>query len=304
MPFPPASTVVPALTPLQCSFNGLTMGPNTAYGLTKIEGLDRPAVRSGNTARPRTRGESIGLDLLSGRDITLTMDIMTDGTSFAHAIGALRNATAPAGTTEVPFFINLAGITYAVMCRAVKRAIPIDINYVLGGLAKDAAVMWHATDGYIYLAPTGQSSAGIATPAGGMRFNITFNLSFGGAVSANSVTCMNSGDTESYPILTVTGPCITPSMTLGSMPGNPTLTFGLSMNAGDQLVIDTDLGSVVYYSAGSLIGSTRLNTLMPGASWFSLPPNQASIIQFSSADTTPGAASLNVQYASSYSSAT
>ena len=54
----------------------------------------------------------------------------------------------------------------------------------------------------------------------------------------------------------------------------------------------------------STAGASRLNTLQAGSTWFDLPPATASVIQFESADTSPVSATLQVEYASSFSSAT
>lgn len=70
------------------------------------------------------------------------------------------------------------------------------------------------------------------------------------------------------------------------------------MNAGDQLVIDTDMHTATYFTAGSTIGGNRVQTLAPGSQWWSLAPGVNSI-QFLTSDPT-STGTLAVQYASAY----
>ena len=67
MSFPLASESPPTLTPYQLSFNGYTFGSGQPLRVKKIDGLDLPTVRTGDSGRPREPGLFAGLDVLGGR---------------------------------------------------------------------------------------------------------------------------------------------------------------------------------------------------------------------------------------------
>src|SRR5437588_9816756 len=111
MSLPSPLLSVPSLTVDQISFQGVTMGGvGTPFGLTQLEGLDKPDVRSGNTDRPRTRGAFVGTNLLKTRTITATLDIgppFGSYTNLAGAMNALRAAISTEGTTEYPLWFQM-----------------------------------------------------------------------------------------------------------------------------------------------------------------------------------------------------
>ncbi len=316
MAFPSPSVSVPTLANFNVSFNGFTMGPgsgseNNGVGFLKIEGVDRPTVRSGDVDQPRTSGQFIGLDLLAGRDIILTAQLGRDAVSLAHAAQQLRNALSPRGTTEDPLFLNINGTTYACTVRARKDTIPIDIPYALGSLAQSVSILFHATDPHFYSTPTLAPTIGLPAPSGGFIFPITFPLSFGGGSGNNSVNVTNYGNVECWPILTITGPCLYPA--ISNLTTGQVLSFNLSMATGDTLVINTgNPHTATYTSAGSTIGSSRLYTLGSSSSWWNIPPGVGpnavnggvSTISFNSQDVVQAAGTCQIAYASAYSSLT
>lgn len=309
MPYPSSTVTPPSLEQYQWWWNSLTLGHTTPYGNHKFEGLDRPKVRSQDQDWPRTRGQSRGLDLLAGRDYNVTMDISSyNGTTLQQATADLRNACSPRGTVEDPLYINIGGTSYVFYARVRKDSIPIDITYVLGNLAKNIVVNFHATDPYIYSTPTQSVSLGLSTPVGGFTFPFSFPLSFGGG-GGNTASVTNNGNVECYPILTVTGPCIYPTIT--NETSGQELSFDIQLNDGDQLVIDTDVPhSALYYASGSTTPVSRMYTISTNSQWWYLPPGVGpnavnggvSTISFTSQDTSPVAGTLSIEYVSAFSS--
>ena len=310
MAFPASTVTVPTLTSLQASFNGLTFGATTNFELEKVEGLDSVSVRTQDPDKPRSRGQFAGLDLPSGRDITFSGNIAAvTGTSFATGLANLSNVLVPRGAVEDPLFIHIGGTTYVCMARMRRQNVPVDVSYVLGNLAQNVAIQFHATDPYIYSTPTQAATVTLPNPTGGFKFNLKFNLTFGGGSSGNSVTVTNNGNVECYPVLTITGPCNYPIVT--NVTTGQSLQFNVAMATGDKLVVQTDSPhSATYFVAGSPYGASRLYTLSASSSWFNLAPANGpnalnsgnSTIQFSSSDTAQAAGSLQIQYASAYSS--
>src|SRR5262245_58914288 len=127
MAFPAYGTAVPALTNWQFSFSGFTMGPSTPLELKKIEGLDLPTVRAGDAGRPRDHGLFVGLDVMGGREITLTAQLHQIKGTFAEHWESFAKATVPGGSIETPLFVNVPGFgTLATNVRVRKRAMPVD----------------------------------------------------------------------------------------------------------------------------------------------------------------------------------
>lgn len=285
---------MPSLSSYQASYRGYTFGYNTQLELLKIEGLDLPAVRSGDAGRPRDHGLFTGLDVLAGNEITFTGQLKADNISFQHAWEALATATLPSEITLEPLFLAMPGYgTLATMARVRKRDIPIDIKFALGNLA-DVTLLFAAPDPRWYGTPTQSVSVKPPASTAGFSFNLKFALSFGGGSYAGSLSINNTGNFETRPLLVIKGPCTNPSIANLTAPGSPTLTFNLTMNAGDKLIVDTDLHTATYYASGSTVGSTRLYALAAGSGWWVLEPG-TSTIQFLTAGA--GEGELEVQWA-------
>jgi hypothetical protein len=310
----PSTVTWPSLTNWQVSFQGtsssaVVFGPAPFYIQSKgMEGFDLPASRTGDTNRPRARGEFIGLDEFSGRDLVLTVDI--GGSvygSYANleaALAAVRAATntADLGNVEYPMFVQFPNAPLlGTMVRVRKRAFTPTMAMALGNLAQDYAIQFHATDPFFY-SQTQVSTVGLSTPLGGFGFPLSFNLSFGGGTALGTLTLTNYGDVECYPVLTITGPCTYPAITNLTISGLPVIQFGVTMVTGDTLVIDTDLKTAVYTPSGSSSSYSVMSTLQQGWAWWSMAPG-TSQIQFTSLDSSYVAGTLVVQWASAYSSA-
>lgn len=281
------------------------MGPNTPFEFTKMQGLDLPNIRNGDSSRPRTRGQYVGLDIMDFRDITLTLDVGPPFSSFSTlqgALSALRAVTNTQGTTEYPLWVQMPNLGLLVtMCRCRKRNIPVDIVFSNGSMAQNVSLQFHSTDPYFYASPTLDPTAGLPGPAGGFSFPLTFPLTFGAGVSPNTVTAVNTGDAPCYPQLVISGTCTSPSVTNLSMPGVPSLAFDIELFAGDELVIDLDLQSATYYPSGSSVGQTALATLEAGSNWFAFLPG-TNLISFNSQAPITDTGILTVNWASAYSS--
>lgn len=314
MAFVPYGTTWPSLANFQTQYQGsaaspVIFGASTIFNLQPkgLDGFDLPATRNGDSDRPRQRGEFIGLDLFSGRDLTLTVDVGPPAGSYATlaaALSALRAVTntADSGNVEYPMFVQFPNSSLlGTMCRVRRRTVPVDLAYSLGNMAQNVAVQFHATDPFFY-SQTQQNTIGLPTPGTGLSLNpLTFPLSFGSGGGTSILSLTNAGDVECYPILVITGPCTYPAITNLSVTGSPVIQFGVTMVAGDRLVIDTDLKTATYYSASSpTIGQSAMATLQQNWTWWSMAPG-VSQLQFTSTDSSSVAGQLAIQWASAYS---
>jgi Phage tail protein len=295
MAFLPYGSTVPTLTAWQMNFNNaLSLGPGTNLELTGLEGIDMPAVRSGDAGRPRDHGAFAGLDVMGEREITVKADLHNRTGTFSEAWEECANATVPGGTIQYPLFFNTTTWgTLTTLARVRKRQMPVDITFTLGNLAK-VTLLFAGTDPRWY-GPTQQLSVKPPASVGGFTWPLKWPLKWGGGGYTGALSVTNAGNIETRPILTVEGPCVNPSIQNATAPGGPTLTFNLTLNAGEKLVIDTDMHTATLYSSGSTAGSTRTGDLVAGSKWWTLEEDTTSTIQFFGAEGT-----LYVEYASAW----
>jgi hypothetical protein len=279
MAFLPYGSTIPTLSAWQMNFNNaLSLGPGTNLELTGLEGIDMPAVRSGDAGRARDHGAFAGLDVLGEREIIVKADLHNATGTFTAAWQECSDATVPGGTIQYPLFLNTTTWgTLATLVRVRKRQMPVDITFTLGNLAK-VMFLFAGTDPRWY-APTQQLSVKPPTSVGGFTWPLKWNLKWGGGGYTGALAVNNAGNIETRPILTVEGPCVNPAIQNATATGGPTLTFNLTLNAGEKLVIDTDMHTAILYSSGSTAGSTRTGLLVSGSKWWTLNPG-VSTVQF------------------------
>jgi len=302
MSFPSPSLAPPALSPWQMSYRGLVFGgivPGAAYQFQTMT-VDMPDVATGDVQRALDQGEFMGLDVLPGADITVVQGVISDGVSLDHAAQALGGVMGPGGATETPLWFQTPAGCFARMVRPRKHNCPLDINRVFAGAAIATSLL-HSTDPRWYAAPSQSQTVGVPfTAGGGLVFPVTFPASFGAGAVGGLLNVVNSGPFEMRPVLVIAGPCTNPQIANLSIAGSPTIGVNITLNAGDTLVIDMDFRSIVYTTAGSTIGQGRRNDLMTSSTWWNLPAQSSSVIEFNTSDSAAVAGTLTVNSASAY----
>lgn len=317
MAFPSPALPAPPLSLYQWAFGGLTFGGLDPAGTYQVQSatIDMPDVATGDVQRALDQGEFMGVDTLPGADITLVQIVTTTGLSRSgmpslaqaaaidQACQALGGVMGPGGSTEQPLYVQMASGTFVRMARARKHNCPWDITRAFAGGAVATSLL-HSTDPRWYAAPSISQTVALPAAIGGGDVFGTHGASFPATFGAGSVggllNVVNSGTFESRPILIITGPCVNPVISNLSIPGAPAVGVTITLNAGDTLAIDMDWQSVVYTTAGSTLGSPRRNEIIAGSTWWNLPKNSTSTIEFTSSDTTPVAGTLTVQSASAF----
>lgn len=302
--FPSPSLPAPALAAYQLSYRGLTFGgfiEHTPYQLVSLPaGLDSPIIANGDVQRELDQGQFIGLDVYEGREITIEQVVQSDEESLDHARQALAGVLAVAGTTESPLYMQLPSGLFACMARPRKHNFKLDLNMFQAG-GGIATSLLKATDPRWYAAPSKTATAELPGSGGssGMRFPLTFPLTFGGGTGTGLLQVYNNGTFETRPVLIVTGPCTNPVISNLSLPGAPSVGFTIALNEGDLLEIDMDWQTVVYTPNGSAFGSSRRTTAMTTNTWWNLPPglNQ---ISFATGDSSHVTGTLTVHSADAY----
>jgi hypothetical protein len=114
-------------------------------------------------------------------------------------------------------------------------------------------------------------------------FNLPPLPTFPGQTPGGSLAVTNSGNFETRPVITITGPIVGPSLTLD---GTKTISFSqITLASGDKLVISTDP------KTSMLNGSYRPSDI--GSAWWVLHPGTHTV-QLSG--TTTGGASMQIVY--------
>ena len=305
MSFPSPDLTVPTLQDWQFSFNGLTMGLGTSYGITNVTGLDLPTIRNGDKGRPRDQGMFIGLDVYGGRSFTVDLWVFADGVSSTQALlDALAAATPVQGITEIPMWFKIPNMgQMAIMCRVRKRTMPFDFDYGAGQVAKPV-LQFYATDPRVYYTPSVASTTTLPGTGSmsGFTFPLTFPFTFGNGAIPGQLNLDNTGNYEMRPIIIFNGPLTSPSIQNTSITGNPKLTFtnptqlNYTLQPGDTLTVDLDFHSISYTPVNTNTPQQVLNWYALGSTWFNLGPGNNALF-FSSADSPPTTGYVTVQWA-------
>ena len=234
------------LADYQVEFNGLLMGPGTAYDIPPVWNfLDLAALKTMDQARIWADGSWSGPDFA---DVLLpSMSIEVKGATaalFTSAVQALRAAFAPQ-LIPAPLWVKLPGMpAMGIPAKTNKRNIPIDLTW--NGNFSQAAVQWRCPDPVwqsvsrsIVLAASGSAVSGLTFP----MFNVVAGTyvvpgvaDFGatGTATASGVLT-NSGNTPAWPVAAITGPTTAPATVI--IDGN-SVTYSQPIPAGLTVTID------------------------------------------------------------------
>ena len=238
------------LADYQVEFNGILMGPGTAYDIPPVWNfLDLAALKTMDQARVWADGSWSGPDFA---DVLLPeMSVEVKGATaalFVAAVQALRSAFAPQ-TIAAPLWVKLPGFpAMGIPAKTNKRKIPIDLTW--NGNFSQAAVQWRCPD------PVWQSVSRTITVSAsslavsGMVFPLfapasgTYvqpgALDFGSTtVSSSSGILTNSGNSPAWPIVVLNGPTTVPATI--QIDGNA-VTYSQPIPAGQTLTIDYKSG--------------------------------------------------------------
>jgi Phage tail protein len=126
-----------------------------------------------------------------------------------------------------------------------------------------------APDPVRYGADLHTALCGLPQPGLGIPFPIVkWPLDFGEA-SGGSLVLGNAGTITTWPVWTITGPCDQPVIRRPAT--GESLGFGVSLTAGDVLVVDVAARTV------RLGGVSRRAALLPGSKWFGIPPGSSGV---------------------------
>ncbi|MEU9349025.1 hypothetical protein AB0D74_48295 [Streptomyces sp. NPDC048278] len=239
MPYTPGTV----LDGLQATLGTLTLGAVDANGvawfLQTMEGWDSPESRSEFTDREADHGAWASPVYLSSRPITLAGTIVAPSQDLLD--DAMDQLRAAAGLADTLLIVSETVPKQAAVRRSGK---PL-MQYVTGSTAT-YSVMVTAADPRRYSTDLSSGTTPLPSTTGGLTFPVTFPVTFSATTVAGTIAAVNSGDFETRPVLTITGPVTAPS--IGALYPDGTvrqLIYSLDLAAGDVLTIDTDARTVL-----------------------------------------------------------
>jgi len=275
------------------AFNGFVFGgAGSPYQITSVDGLEGlPTLRVQDADRGYQDGMFSGRDFLNGRTITMTMLILSgNGNSAFQNLNLLQANLQPqqTGTTPLQFQISPANGLQFINARVRASKLTVDPEYTYGFIK--AQYDFFCPDPRYYDNTTQSQTMTYTTPLG-RTYNRTYNLSYGGGSSTQSVTVNNAGWTNTYPLITIYGPVTNP--VVGNSTTGGALNFNYTMAQSDIITIDLQYRTIL------LNGSPARNLLLGSSSWFAAQPGNNQFY-FYGTGTTYGITNATVQWNNAY----
>lgn len=259
---------------------------------TQITGLDLADIRtsSGNySGRP---GGYVGGQFAAIRDIGLQGRLSSSNVSTLETARIAFQTALISQPSGDQFLVTMniltnAGHAYVVYTNLIDLDMPITQDLFKSPFQVELL----ATDVTIYDDTSGGAlTANLAKlVSGGYTYPVVYPVIYSGGGSPTTIT--NSGTTEVFPIITLTGVMNNPVLTNSTVGGVFSLT-GLITGAGDVVVIDMRQRIV------TLNGSSIFALVGPLSSWWYLKPgaNSVTLTTPNSGDTVTGIVSWRAGY--------
>ena len=247
----------------QYTFNSLTVGAGTAYGLVSVTGLDTPDLRADDMARSDGHGVVAGTPYADARTITLTLNVTAaSAAALGTLVDALRNALVPSTSpAALVFETTMFGASARrVFADRWRTAFDWTVQTEVGWLER-VRVQFVCGDPRVY------DDAATTTALSG----------------TTAVT--NSGNTAAgWPANSTAGPILT-------MTGGQTVTNNTD---GGKAIVTTGSGTLVVNlgtKSVTKLGVNAYDQIDPTTEWFSLLPGANSLVMSS------GSASIDHSHA-------
>jgi hypothetical protein len=252
------------LLDFQVQVGAVVIGPGTDYGVATFTGLrDGAEHRSSDAPRAQQHGFWAGRDLLGQRVVTIEFD--AEGNDHEH-LEELLDAIAAATVIgdEQPISFKLPGqVQRRFYGRCRGRVVTNDPNTQAGHMAT-VTLRFDCTDPRLYADAAELLTTVRAEASGGLTFNVTFPVGFGGAGVGGVVTATNDGTFPAPWTATLTGPLTNPR--IENITADKALAFDLVLDPGDTLMLDRLDKSVLLNGTAS-----RYSSLIT-SQWFDIDP--------------------------------
>lgn len=265
---------------------------SSRYGEYDLDDLDNgvvierkdfgwPIVRNNSIDRPGMHGTYDNSAYFGSRVIQIDGSIVANrnayGKSRSEILQEIRRYCM-ADARPVLIF-DLDGETLYATLRVEQQSVPIESwsHYKFN-------FSWRA-DPFFRTAETSDSAPPLTTLSGGSDiFNESpfFDVDFSpdGNTYASQIAIDNTGYTDTYPMLRITGECISPQVEEVTT-GNKLLFNGLTINAGSYIDISMEDHTAFDEAGVSVLGYIDYSV----SSWFGIPPGESQLqLSASSAD--------------------
>lgn len=219
-------------------FGRMLLGVGSAAGLVRLTGWRSLAgVDVADTPRPQAHGSYPGDAYAAPAVVTFEFLLRGSPGEKAMALDVLEQHTR-VQSTELPLIFNDGSGPWRRMARVIARDIPVEKHFTHAPV--EGSVQWLCADPRRYSLAENALTIGMPSSAGGLTYPLTYPLDYGTVTSGSGVV-VNSGS-EATPVrLTLQGPLTAPAFRAGDM----LLRFNTTLAASEQLVVDTDLGTVL-----------------------------------------------------------
>lgn len=281
----------------QWQVDDLVLGASTPYFVSTFDHA-KPDVQAGDQPLPGRDGLSFGRDTLTGTLITMEGQVVASGdpATALTLMAAWRRAwqadtarATPGTVTTLAYQLpGRGGVVYG----RPRRFVPSLGQSIYGVIP--VTCDWQCADHRWYAADEQTITLGtMPDTSGGITWPVTWPITWAGESSAGD-RAENTGDCDTYPVITFRGPIATPSVSWGGR----TLALGTTLTSLQAVTIDCRpwVQSATFDSGGSVAGLLRGDRLADMA----LPPG-LSEIQFRGTDVT-GTASCEIRWRSASTS--
>ncbi|MFJ2162357.1 phage distal tail protein [Streptomyces sp. NPDC087856] len=241
------------------------------WRLQTLEGWDSSEVRAEYTDRESDHGSWASPVYLGSRPITLGGTIAAPSQELLEE--AMENLRAAAGLDD-----TLLTVWETTPKQAIVRRSGKPLMQYLTDTRATYSVMVTAADPRRYSTTLSSGTTALPSASGGLTPPATFPVTFSATTVAGSIAAVNAGKFETRPLLTITGPVVSPAVSALYPDGSVRqLLYSLDLAAGDVLVIDTDARTVVLNGAVS-----RRRFLTVAGDWPIIPAQTQVTYRFSS----------------------
>lgn len=248
----------------------LLLGDETEIVVTGLTGWEEmPPVDSGNVPRPSWHGSWSGRPITQERIVTVEFDLLPISQDTTALINLIKSATPLGldGTERALVVKSDDGQPLVAWGQVIRRALPMAPGY--RRRVQGCAIQWACSDPRRYHLQV--ETLHIQAPlifSTGYDYPLQYPINYGVVVgTVGDGVAVNSGDAPTHPIITILGPAVRPRVV--NLITQEQIEFDIELVAGEQLVIDTQLGTV------TLSGGSRTSALtglsVPVESFF-LPP--------------------------------
>jgi phage-related protein len=253
---------------------GPVMGGGLVFDVQKVDGLDSPPVRVIQQDRDGAHGEFVHAQFYQARTISIEgfIKLPNDEPTPEAYMDTINAAFAPT-TAPQPFYYKTKGIDQRVIfAHAIRVAYVWDEGFNYSYIPFQAQLL--APDPRKYSNGSGSvGPVGLASTSGGRAYPKSYAKTYGTVSTGGTFTATNSGNIETYPILTINGAVNTPIVT--NITTGASMKFNISLSTADQLQVDC-ADRIIYLNGTDrtdVLDGTQFIALAPGANYLSFTAN-------------------------------